>query len=102
MSRALASFEISGITTKELARYLWQNHRIYVQDMSACCPRAPELAGIRVRASIYMIHNSKVGGSIPPPATNFALILYDLPRLDALSLNARVANLCPEQTAWNI
>jgi len=50
----------------------------------------------------FRIHNPKVGGSIPPPATNFLLILNNLQRIDFLSVNYRVANLCPKQTARNV
>jgi hypothetical protein len=45
-----------------------------------------------------VIHNPKVGGSIPPPATNFLLILNNLKRLDSFNSNPTVSNLCPEQT----
>jgi len=55
------------------------------------------------KANIYVfagmvIHNPKVGGSIPPPATNCLLKPNNL-QLASFSLNESVANLYPQQTA---
>jgi hypothetical protein len=46
-------------------------------------------------------HNPKVGGSIPPPATNFLFIINNLQGLAGSHPNSGVSTLCPEQTAPN-
>jgi hypothetical protein len=49
-----------------------------------------------------VIHNPKVGSSIPPPATNFSLPLNNLQRLACFNSHPAVANLCPKQTARDV
>ena len=49
------------------------------------------LAGKYLRFAGMVIHNPKVGGSIPPPATNG---IMDLGEASATGRFLRVANLC--------
>jgi hypothetical protein len=49
-----------------------------------------------------VIHNPKVGGSIPPPRYQHPLNSQYLQGTHLFSSKTVVANLCPEQTARNV
>lgn len=52
MSCGLATFEIIGIESSELSRYLNKRHNILTQTMSSP-GRAPEIRGVRVTPNVY-------------------------------------------------
>ena len=51
MSCGLATFEVAGVDSRQLAEFLTAGHRIIVQPMHP--RRVPEIAGIRVTPNLY-------------------------------------------------
>lgn len=51
-SCGLGIFEIANIDSKKLQQYLWDRHKIVVQNMNGG-KRAPEIRGIRVTPNVY-------------------------------------------------